>query len=72
MTDGDTKFSYKSVEILRQLLEQDPRYGAVCGRIIPTGSGPLVWYQNFEYAVGHWFQKTAEHGWEIFFKKKLI
>lgn len=21
----------------------------------------MVWYQKFEYAVGHWLQKTAEH-----------
>ncbi|GFN90032.1 chitin synthase [Plakobranchus ocellatus] len=33
---------------------------AVCARTHPMGSGPLVWYQIFEYAVGHWFQKTAE------------
>ncbi|KAH9513509.1 Chitin synthase, class 2 [Bulinus truncatus] len=26
-----------------------------------NGSGPLVWYQVFEYAVGHWFQKASEH-----------
>lgn len=24
-------------------------------------AGPMVWYQKFEYAVGHWLQKTAEH-----------
>lgn len=24
-------------------------------------TGPMVWYQKFEYAVGHWLQKTAEH-----------
>lgn len=29
-----------------------------CLRFIP---GPMVWYQKFEYAVGHWLQKTAEH-----------
>lgn len=23
--------------------------------------GPMVWYQQFEYAVGHWLQKAAEH-----------
>jgi cellulose synthase/poly-beta-1,6-N-acetylglucosamine synthase-like glycosyltransferase len=23
--------------------------------------GPVVWYQQFEYAVGHWLQKAAEH-----------
>lgn len=21
----------------------------------------MVWYQEFEYAVGHWLQKAAEH-----------
>ena len=21
----------------------------------------MVWYQLFEYAVGHWFQKATEH-----------
>ena len=26
-----------------------------------TIPGPMVWYQKFEYAVGHWLQKTAEH-----------
>ncbi len=24
-------------------------------------SGPMVWYQKFEYAIGHWLQKAAEH-----------
>ena len=24
-------------------------------------AGPMVWYQMFEYAVGHWLQKAAEH-----------
>lgn len=23
--------------------------------------GPIVWYQKFEYAVGHWLQKSTEH-----------
>jgi chitin synthase len=21
----------------------------------------MVWYQLFEYAIGHWFQKATEH-----------
>jgi len=21
----------------------------------------MVWYQRFEYAIGHWFQKATEH-----------
>ena len=24
-------------------------------------SGPILWYQTFEYAIGHWLQKTSEH-----------
>ena len=24
-------------------------------------AGPLVWYQIFEYALGHWLQKATEH-----------
>lgn len=24
-------------------------------------AGPMVWYQKFEYAVGHWLQKASEH-----------
>ena len=24
-------------------------------------TGPMVWYQKFEYAIGHWLQKAAEH-----------
>jgi chitin synthase len=29
--------------------------------IIFFSLGPIVWYQQFEYAVGHWLQKAAEH-----------
>ncbi|XP_032363512.1 chitin synthase chs-2 [Etheostoma spectabile] len=47
--------------LLIDRLKTYPNVGAACGRIHPTGSGPMVWYQKFEYAVGHWLQKTAEH-----------
>jgi hypothetical protein len=23
--------------------------------------GPMVWYQKFDYAIGHWMQKATEH-----------
>ncbi|OTF71347.1 chitin synthase-like protein, partial [Euroglyphus maynei] len=36
-------------------------YLLACGRIHPIGSGPIVWYQKFEYAMGHWLQKATEH-----------
>ncbi|XP_041356161.1 uncharacterized protein LOC121373551 [Gigantopelta aegis] len=60
-TDADVKFTPESVEALLDLMTRDSTVGAVCARTHPVGSGPLVWYQVFEYAIGHWFQKAAEH-----------
>ncbi|XP_065196251.1 uncharacterized protein LOC135827718 isoform X2 [Sycon ciliatum] len=60
-TDADIVFSYSSVKALLDMMSRDDGVGAVCARTHPTGSGPLVWYQVFDYAIGHWFQKTAEH-----------
>ncbi|XP_060780339.1 chitin synthase chs-1-like [Neoarius graeffei] len=59
--DGDTDFQPSAVMLLIDRLKLYPDVGAACGRIHPTGTGPMVWYQKFEYAVGHWLQKTAEH-----------
>ncbi|KAM8763421.1 chitin synthase 1 [Acanthopagrus schlegelii] len=59
--DGDTDFQPKAVILLVDRLRMYYSVGAACGRIHPTGMGPMVWYQKFEYAVGHWLQKTAEH-----------
>lgn len=59
--DGDTDFQPKAVMLLVDRLRMYENVGAACGRIHPTGMGPMVWYQKFEYAVGHWLQKTAEH-----------
>lgn len=28
--------------------------------IIVDGISPIVWYQKFEYAIGHWLQKATE------------
>ncbi|XP_054911275.1 chitin synthase chs-2-like [Poeciliopsis prolifica] len=59
--DGDTDFQPAALLLLIDRLKMYPRVGAACGRIHPTGSGPAVWFQKFEYAVSHWLQKTAEH-----------
>ncbi|XP_039594757.1 chitin synthase chs-2-like isoform X3 [Polypterus senegalus] len=59
--DGDTDFQPSALMLLVDRLRMYPQVGAACGRIHPTGIGPMVWYQKFEYAVGHWLQKTAEH-----------
>ncbi|KAG5855060.1 hypothetical protein ANANG_G00044900 [Anguilla anguilla] len=59
--DGDTDFHPAALILLVDRLRMYENVGAACGRIHPTGMGPMVWYQKFEYAVGHWLQKTAEH-----------
>ena len=60
-TDADIEFTTESVAALLDFLVRDDNVGAVCARTHPLGSGPTVWYQKFEYAFGHWFQKSAEH-----------
>ena len=57
-TDGDVKFTHESVEALMDLMTRDHTVGAVCARTHPLGIGPIVWYQTFDYAIGHWFQKV--------------
>ncbi|KAL4235306.1 hypothetical protein ACF0H5_006941 [Mactra antiquata] len=59
--DGDVDFKPSSVIRLLDRMKKNDQVGAVCGRIHPIGSGPVVWYQKFEYAIGHWLQKAAEH-----------
>ena len=43
---------------LMDLMSRNPDVGAVCGRTHPLGSGPMVWYQIFDYAIGHWLLKV--------------
>ncbi|CAJ0955692.1 unnamed protein product, partial [Mesorhabditis belari] len=59
--DGDVDFQPACVHLLVDLMKKNRRLGAACGRIHPRGSGLMVWYQKFEYAVGHWLQKATEH-----------
>ena len=60
-TDADIQFTPESAIVLLDILDSDPQVGAVCARTHPKGSGPLFWYQVFDYAIGHWFLKVAEH-----------
>nr|XP_012141900.1 PREDICTED: uncharacterized protein LOC100879229 [Megachile rotundata] len=59
--DGDIDFRPAAVKALLDLMIKDKELGAVCGRIHPVGEGPVVWFQKFEYAIGHWLQKSTEH-----------
>ena len=58
-TDADVKFTHESMEALLDYMLQDEKIGAVCGRTHPLGNGPMVWYQIFDYAIGHWFMKVS-------------
>ncbi|XP_063435710.1 chitin synthase chs-2-like [Mytilus trossulus] len=59
--DGDVDFKPEAIQKLIHKMKTNEKVGAVCGRIHPIGSGPVVWYQQFEYAIGHWLQKATEH-----------
>ncbi|XP_060062788.1 chitin synthase chs-2-like [Ylistrum balloti] len=59
--DGDVDFKPDAVRLLVDRLKKNKKVGAACGRIHPVGSGPIMWYQEFEYAIGHWLQKATEH-----------
>nr|KAG5714920.1 hypothetical protein BaRGS_000408 [Batillaria attramentaria] len=59
--DGDVDFYPDAVQLLVDRMRRNHHVGAACGRIHPIGSGVMVWYQKFEYAVSHWLQKAAEH-----------
>lgn len=59
--DGDIDFRPSAVKVLVDLMKKDRDLGAACGRIHPVGAGPMVWFQKFEYAIGHWLQKSTEH-----------
>ncbi|CAH1251640.1 Hypp9108 [Branchiostoma lanceolatum] len=62
-TDGDVDFDADSIVamLLQMLSDREEQVGAVCARTHPVGSGPFVWYQMFDYAIGHWLQKVANH-----------
>ena len=59
--DGDVDFQPESIIKLVDLMKRNPRVGAATGRLHPTGSGYLYWFQKFEYAFGYWFLKSCEH-----------
>ncbi|XP_035669145.1 chitin synthase chs-1-like [Branchiostoma floridae] len=62
-TDGDVDFDASSIVamLLQMKSDREGQVGAVCARTHPVGSGPFVWYQMFDYAIGHWLQKVANH-----------
>ena len=60
-TDADIDFTPQSADVLLDMLASNEQVGAVCARTHPKGTGVLYWYQVFDYAIGHWFQKPAEH-----------
>ncbi|XP_033728584.1 chitin synthase chs-2-like isoform X2 [Pecten maximus] len=59
--DGDVDFKPAAVQLLVDRMRKNEKVGAACGRIHPIGTGPMIWYQKFEYAISHWLQKATEH-----------
>lgn len=43
--DGDVDFKPDAVRLLLDGMRTNRKTAAVCGRIHPIGSGPVVWYQ---------------------------
>eukprot|EP00111_Clytia_hemisphaerica_P002554 TCONS_00007279-protein len=60
-TDADVQFHPEDVSALMDFMSRDPSVGAVCGRTKPKGTGPIAWYQMFDYAIDSWLLKVAEH-----------
>ena len=44
--DGDINFEPDALSLLVDLMRRDPRVGAACGRIHPTGSGSTCLSSN--------------------------
>ena len=59
--DGDVDFLPDAVHKVMDIMKKNKNIGAACGRIHPTGSGYMKWLQQYEYAFGHWMQKSTEH-----------
>lgn len=61
--DGDIDFHPDALITTLEKLIAAPKVAVCCGRIHPTGSylSPMLYYQKFEYAIGHWLQKASEH-----------
>ena len=60
-TDADIDFTADSAIVLLDMMDTNENIAAVSARTHPKGYGPVYWYQLFDYAIGHWFQKPAEH-----------
>ena len=55
----DVSFSYNSIEKLLDLMRRKPSVGGASCRVFAEGSGPVVWYQIYEYAIWHWLVKVG-------------
>ena len=51
--DGDISFDPQALKMLIDLMRNSGHLAAACGRILPTRSGPVVWYQVGELNIFH-------------------
>ena len=67
--DGDVDFQPEAIIKVVDLMKRNPKVGAACGRIHPTGSGVMQWYQKFEYAIGRsWISPNKSFFCKIMFR----
>ena len=59
--DGDVSFKPEAVQALINRMKIEENLGSICGRTHPLGRGFIASFQKFEYAVGHWLQKSTEN-----------
>ncbi|GAV06231.1 hypothetical protein RvY_16252 [Ramazzottius varieornatus] len=58
---GAVRFKPSAVTRLLDTLKQAKHIGATTCRLRPTGTGPIVWYQMFEYSMRYWLDQATEH-----------
>lgn len=60
-TSGAARFKPATVTRLLEILKNGGHIGATTCRLRPIGTGPVVWYQKFEYSMRYWLDRATEH-----------
>lgn len=61
----DISFTYSSIERLVDLMLREPSVGGAACRVFAEGSGPVIWYQIYEYAIWHWLVKVNRQSFKL-------
>ncbi|CAG5104798.1 Oidioi.mRNA.OKI2018_I69.chr1.g1552.t1.cds [Oikopleura dioica] len=58
--DGDVDFRPVDFDLVLSRMLDSSEIAACCSQIEPTGSGPMVWFQHFEYGIQHYSKLFSE------------